>query len=143
MKKVMLLAILLFLWSPQPRAQSTGFQIIVNAANPTEELPSSRIAKIFLKQIKRWEDKTPITPIDQATDSVARAAFTRAIHGKKVSAIESFWQRQIFSGRGVPPEKQDTDQAVIDFVRSERGAIGYVSPASDLGTGVKELKVIE
>lgn len=138
-----LFTVLLLLTAPPPRAQTSGFLVIIHSANTTTEIEASRLSKIFLKKIKRWDDDTPANPVDQADDSEVRAAFTDAIHGKKVSAILSYWQRMIFSGRDAPPPQRGSDREVIEFVRKDPGAVGYVSPGADLGTGVKELKVID
>ena len=146
MKKILLLATLCWLIpSPPPGAQDAGFLVVVNAANPTTEMERSRVGKAFLKKLKRWEgpDKLAIEPVDQDEKSPVRTAFTQAVHAKKVSAIKSYWQRMIFSGRDVPPPELGSDQAVLEFVRAEKGAVGYVSPDADLGEGVKELKLTD
>ncbi|MGB1303739.1 MAG: phosphate ABC transporter substrate-binding protein, partial [Pseudoalteromonas marina] len=35
----------------------------------------------------------------------------------------------VFTGKGTPPEKLGSDQAVIDFVAANADAIGYVDSA--------------
>jgi hypothetical protein len=58
-----------------------------------------------------------------------------------VSAVESYWQQAIFSGRSVPPLEKASDAEVLAFVRANPGAVGYVSGGADLGASVKELTV--
>jgi hypothetical protein len=53
--------------------------------------------------------------------------------GRPVAAVRSYWQQQIFSGRGIPPPELDGDQAVVKFVLQNEGAIGYVSGNAELG----------
>jgi ABC-type phosphate transport system substrate-binding protein len=118
-----------------------GYKVIIHGENPTVELEQSKVAKIFLKRIRRWDDDEPVTAVDQNKDSPARIAFTKGVHGKDVGAILKYWQRMIFSGRDVNPEELAGDVQVLKFVRTHRGAIGYVSGTTDLGEGVKELKV--
>ena len=60
---------------------------------------------------------------------------------KSVSAVKSYWQQQIFSGRGVPPTERSTDSEVLAYVRSNPNAIGYVSSAAALGGSVKVVTV--
>jgi ABC-type phosphate transport system substrate-binding protein len=55
--------------------------------------------------------------------------------------VKSYWQQQIFSGRDVPPPEKQTENDVVAFVRSNPGAIGYVSKGVDIGRGVKALSV--
>ncbi|MEM7583884.1 MAG: hypothetical protein AAF560_10925 [Acidobacteriota bacterium] len=122
---------------------SPGFQVVINAANPTESMTASTVAKIFLKKLRRWDHDETITPIDLGAKDPVRKAFTRAIHGKSVTAIKSFWQRMIFSARGQPPEEKSDHEEVLEFIRTTPGGIGYVSDDITLGDGVKELKITQ
>lgn len=125
-------------------SNANPFVLVVHAKNEIAELEASRISKMFLKKVRRWanNDKTPVEPVDQAQDSTVREAFTQVIHeNKDLFAIKTYWQRMIFSGRMAPPPELRTDQEILAFVRSRRGAIGYVSRGTPLGDGVKELKI--
>jgi ABC-type phosphate transport system substrate-binding protein len=144
MKNFAPMILLFFLALPTGSASGAdGFILVINATNPTTEMEKKSIAKMFLKKAKRWEDGEAVVAIDQEDKSTVRERFTRDIHKKSTSAIKSYWQRMIFSGRDVPPLDVSSDAAVLDFVRKERGAIGYVSSGTELGSGVKELVAIE
>lgn len=129
---------------PEPEASSPGYVLVIHADNPTTSLPRARVAKMFRHQIKSWQGlELPVVPVDQLESSEVRAAFTQGVHGKKVTSIEEFWIRMIFSGRGTPPKKLASDADVLAFVRSDRGAIGYVSSDTELGPEVKVLTVTD
>lgn len=112
------------------------YQVVVNSANPTDILTREQLSKMFLKKILKWDTGTPIIPVDQVPISPVRAAFTRLVHNKPVSAIASYWQQQIFSGKEVPPVEKAGDAAVLAFVKANPGAIGYITEGVD-ATGVK------
>jgi hypothetical protein len=59
--------------------------------------------------------------------------------GRPVAAVRSYWQQIIFTGRGVPPVEFGNDSAVLSYVRSHRGAVGYVSA----GTHIDGVSVLE
>jgi hypothetical protein len=46
----------------------------------------------------------------------------------------------VFTGKGIPPKSFDTEAELVDFVKTTPGAVGYVSPRTDV-TGVKILAV--
>lgn len=117
------------------------FKIIVNADNPVESLKASVIARMFIKKVKRWEHGVSVTPIDLSAKIPAREAFTESVHNKSVSAINSFWQRMIFSGREEPPAEKASPEEAVRAVRADPGAISYVPSDTALGSGVKELKI--
>ena len=41
--------------------------------------------------------------------------------------MRSYWQQRIFSGQGLPPPEMADDEAVVGYVISHPGAIGYVA----------------
>jgi ABC-type phosphate transport system substrate-binding protein len=135
-------AALLVLSAARPiRAQSDySFVVVVNTANPTSALPRSAVAQLFLKRAA-WADGQRALPVDQPEESRTRRDFTQLVHRKSVMAIRSYWQQQIFSGREVPPPEKKSDQEVLQFVRTNPNAIGYVSASADLGDGVKILNL--
>jgi hypothetical protein len=55
--------------------------------------------------------------------------------------IAEFWRQQIFSGRNVPPVEKASDSEVLEFVRSNPGAIGYVSSSTSPAPDVKVVVV--
>jgi hypothetical protein len=56
---------------------------------------------------------------------------------KSVAQVLAYWQQQIYAGRAVPPPEKRID-AVVAFVGSHEGAIGYVP--DDAGT--PDVKVV-
>ena len=94
-----------------------------------------------MKETGTWSDGQPVIPVDQTASSSTRHEFSNAIFGRDATAIKSHWQRQIFSGRGVPPPEKASDDEVLAFVRVNSGAIGYVSSDADVGSGVKVLEI--
>ena len=121
------------------RAQ--GYVVVVRADNPVTSLSRAKVSDLFLKRTNRWDDGTVAVPVDLDAGDRAREAFTRQVHGKPVTAVQAFWQQQIFSGKQAPPVERGTDEEVLEFVRSRPGAIGYVSAGTALGAGVKIVPV--
>jgi ABC-type phosphate transport system substrate-binding protein len=117
--------------------QDQGYVVVVNAANPATELSKDLVEKIFLKTAQKFDNGTAAVPVNNDPASKVRAAFTKAVLKRSVSAMDSYWQQQIFAGKDVPPQEKNSDAAVLDFVRATPGAIGYVAPGTALGAGVK------
>jgi ABC-type phosphate transport system substrate-binding protein len=115
--------------------------VVVNSANPTSTMRREQVAKIFLRQLATWENGVEILPVDQIERSPARIAFARDLQGQSVRALKSYWQQRIFSGDDSPPPERVTDSDVLTYVRSNSGAIGYVTAGTDLGQGVKVLVI--
>ncbi len=127
--------------APAKGGTDATFRVLIHADNPTAELPADKIARMFLKKVKRWDHDVLVLPIDLGLRDPIRKDFTRSVHGKSVTAINSFWQRMIFGRGEVPPPAVSSEQEVLDFVRANPGAIGYVAAETELLDGVKELKI--
>lgn len=123
-----------------PAAGASGFKVVVNAANSGGSMSRAEVSALFLKKTPRWSDGSPVVVVELADPSAVRADFCEVIHGKSAAAIRSFWQQQIFSGRDVPPVDKKTDAEVLDYVRANRGAVGYVSESAPT-SGVKVVDV--
>lgn len=121
--------------------QAQEYKVIVNSANSTTEIPAAVAGKIFLKETTKFPNGTSASPVDLSKSSAVRAAFSKAVIGRPVSAVESYWQQQIFSGKDVPPSTKASDDEVIAYVKATPGAIGYVSAgASTAGVKVVDVK---
>ncbi len=136
------LVVLAALWlTAAPSALAADFKVVVNASNPAVSLAPAQLQRLFLRKETRWEYGEAVEPVDQSPKQAVREAFTRTVHGKDVGAVKSYWQMQVFSGRGTPPPELSSDAEVLAFVRSHRGAIGYVSAAAATGDGVNVVKL--
>lgn len=120
--------------------QAQSFKVIVNQSNTVSSLTAKEISDYFLKKETKWTNGDAVVPVDLSVKSGVREDFSNNIHGKSVSAIKSYWQQYVFAGKGTPPIEKNTDAEVVDFVKRNAGAIGYVSANADV-SGVKVLTV--
>lgn len=118
---------------------SYSFKIVVNKDNPVSSLSKNQINKLFLKKTSKWDDGKKVLPADLSNSSKIRANFSKLILGKPVSSIKAYWQQRIFTGRGVPPVEKDNDREVLNYIKANPNAVGYVSASAN----VKGVKVIE
>jgi len=120
-----------------------GFMIIVHDSNPATQLPREEIAKIFLKKSKQWQmDNSTVHVVDLVQDSAVREIFSEIILNRKIPAVKAYWQKQIFSGRNVPPPEFKSEKEILAYIHENKGAIGYVSRNTSLeGYNVKELTI--
>ena len=132
------------LTGPVSGAQSSGeFKLVVHISNDLEELPAKTVSRIFLGKLTRWENGKRIAPVEPATASAVRVAFSTTIHGRSVDAVRGYWRTQIYSGRSVPPQERNTDTEILDVVRANPNAIGYVSAEIPLDRGVRAVRISE
>lgn len=123
-------------------AAAAEYKLIAHPLVEVSHLSRDEVSRLFLKKEMFLADGTEAMPVDLQSDSPTREAFSQQIHGKGVGAIHSYWQRQIFSGRGKPPQVKRSDAEVIAWVSSTPGAIGYVA-ANAAVVGVRVIEVTD
>jgi ABC-type phosphate transport system substrate-binding protein len=115
--------------------------VVVHPSNPVTSLTRAELSALYMKRTRSWPDGREIVPVDRQSTSRVRERFSRIVHGKSVAYVTRYWQRLIFSGRAVPPRELRSDAAVLDFVRGNAEAIGYVDAGTAVGDGVKVIAV--
>ena len=116
-----------------------SYKVIVNKDNPVSQLTKDKVSKLLLKKMTKWENGEKVEPVDLKADSNIRKSLSKIVHGKSVSAIKAYWQKKIFSGKGIPPAEKKNDTNVIAYVKAKSGGIGYVS----LNTNTNGVKVVK
>ncbi len=128
------LALSAFATAPAEGGESVpDFKVIVHAAHRDSRVPRELLADAFLKNITRWDGGEAIRPVDQRPDTLVRRKFSDAVLRRSVAAVKTYWQQRIFSGRGVPPPELDSDEAVVHYVETHPGAVGYISGSASSG----------
>jgi hypothetical protein len=107
--------------APQPR-----IAVIVGASAPRLALDRDTLRDIYLKKIFVDKDGHRLIPVNLPPESPVREAFTHALIRMPDSRLQDYWNRQYFQGVS-PPYVLASQQAVVRFVASTPGAIGYVS----------------
>jgi ABC-type phosphate transport system substrate-binding protein len=116
-----------------------SYKVIVNTSNSTSSISKKDISDLFMKKKIKWDNGTAVMPVDLGASSKVRETFSQEIHGKSVGAIRSAWQQAAFSGTGSAPPEKTGDAEVIDYVKKNPGAIGYVTTS----TKTEDVKVID
>jgi ABC-type phosphate transport system substrate-binding protein len=125
-----------------PADDDGTFVVVVGADNPVPS-PSGELARLFLKKTSRWSDGREVRPVDQSADRpcAARSRAVLSVEGMgKISAVQSFWLQQVYSGQSTPPPVKPADAEVIAYITANPGAIWYVGAAPAAGT-VKVLAI--
>ncbi len=139
MKRI-IIAMLVLMFIVSGIASAQNYKVIVNSSNSVSSLSKKEASDLFLKKSTKFSNGMVAVPVDLAANSNAREGFSSNIHGKAVSAIRNYWQQAAFSGAASAPPEKANDNEVIEFVKRNPGAIGYVSSGAS-ADGVKVISV--
>jgi ABC-type phosphate transport system substrate-binding protein len=121
-----LLALCLALALQPARAAELPFAVIAAPGATDHRLTREAVALIFRRKLNYWENGTRIQPVNLPPAHPLRRSFSRVILGHAPEALEDYWREMYFHGV-LPPHVLASEEAVILFVGSTPGAIGYVS----------------
>ncbi|MDY0091295.1 MAG: hypothetical protein RBT80_01175 [Candidatus Vecturithrix sp.] len=124
--------------------EPVSFKLVVHVSNPVSELTKIEISNLFLKKVNKWKESgESVLPVDLVEDSPIRVQFSESIHGRKIASIKAYWQKQIFSGRGVPPEEKKSEDEVLKYISENPGAIGYVAEPTAIDHDILKVLTIK
>lgn len=118
-----LLLIFGILWTSLGQA---GLLVIVSTKVPGDSISVEQLADVYSLKKANWTNNIQVVPINREASSVEREKFSAAVLHLSPQEMAEYWNRLRFQGK-LPPLIQTSDQAVLSFVRSVPGAIGYIN----------------
>lgn len=103
--------------------------VIVNSSN-SAEVSQDAVSRIFLGKMKSFPGGAKAAPVNLAETTNTRSRFDNELLGKSPSQMKAYWSSLIFTGRATPIPTVESDAAVINTVKSDPKAIGYVDSGS-------------
>ena len=100
--------------------------IVVARDSAVTKINSRQLERIFRRKIlinqlgDRW------VPINLGIENPIRLAFSKRLFKQSPAEMEAFWNVQYFKGIS-PPYVVSSEEAVLRFVTSTPGAIGYIN----------------
>lgn len=137
------------MWLVSPasgQVPSDPLVVIVNSANPVENLSVGELKKLFLSDRSRWDTGKAVAPVLVAAGSPERSAFLKIVCGMNDADFGKYFLQAAFTGKSAtPPKEVGSAASVKSFVASSPGAIGFVKAGDFHGDGsdggVKAVKV--
>ena len=111
--------------------------VIASPVIPDTSISVQQLADIYSLKKTFWIDASPVIPVNREASSAEREKFSEAVFNLSPQELAEYWNRLSFQGK-LPPLVQTSNQAVLGFVRSVPGAIGYIY-ADHVPAGVKVL----
>jgi len=104
------------------RAYAIGGDLYV-VTRPDLKLSQSEIREIYLGD-KEFSGSVRLVPVD---NQAAQADFVVKALAMNPQRYNTLWVKKAFRDALTPPLVKATDSEVLQFVKSTRGAVGYVS----------------
>lgn len=103
------------------------FYIIVHASNPQRTMSQKEVVDLFMGRSRAFVGGEFALAFDLPRDSAGRAAFYQALTGMSAAQVTSYWSRLMFSGQSMPPQPLPDEATMIEIVKRNPNAIGWVT----------------
>jgi len=116
-------------------AFTEGLVLVVNKGNSLNELPVADAQAIFLGKKANFPDGQVILVVLMEGGGAHDALLSQIVK-KNSSQFDAYWKKIIFTGTGAAPKYVKNEAEMINLVKSNVNAIGY------LGSENAEVKTI-
>lgn len=103
--------------------------VIVNKGN-TDVINTKLIKRIYLGKVKSFPSGTKVNVLTLKDDVSATTVFRKSALKKSNSQFQSYWSKLAFTGKGTPPKKMANKDDMINAIKSDVTAIGFVDSAA-------------
>lgn len=103
-----------------------GIAVIMSESSTVPFLSNEKLALIFKRKRNFWDNGERIQPVNLPPAHPLRRAFSQQVFGRSPEELDDYWRDMYFHGV-LPPFVLASEEAVIRFVATTPGAIGYVS----------------
>ncbi|MDQ8187992.1 hypothetical protein [Pelagicoccus sp. SDUM812002] len=110
--------------------------VVVNSDN-ADAVDGESLNAYLVGKRKFWEGGSEVVIAVLKDDADANGALEQFTKMDD-SRFKSHWQRLAFSGRGTMPKQFSDPEALVAFIKLNKGAIGLVTDTADL-SGVKKV----
>jgi ABC-type phosphate transport system substrate-binding protein len=111
--------------------------VLVIGNKTLEAMDGALLRRIYTGRVVIVQGKS-IQPINLKTGNGSRDVFMKAVIKQSDDDYVAYWIVRRAIGKGTPPPELESDQEVLDYVRSTSGAVGYIDEGH-LTSGVKIL----
>lgn len=98
-----------------------------------KDLPESALSKVDLQNIflgkKATLGSANITFVILKSGAV-HEKFLQAYLARTTAQYEQYWKKMVFSGQGRMPKVFETEAALLEYVKTTAGALGYLGTAA-------------
>lgn len=124
MRIVLALLITLTLIS-MPVCAAESLAVITSATNPTNTLSLEALKLIYQRKSQMDDKGNRWIPLNLPVSDPLRCSFSLALFSMLPEEQRGYWNVQYFNGI-TPPKVMTSEEAVLRFVTSTPGSIGYV-----------------
>lgn len=128
-----ILALILCLFSLNKlQGQTFGnYQVIGNSIG-VNSLSETNFKAYMKGKYVLWGNNHQVLVVFPSSEHNKAEEVSRLVYNRSHTATRKFWLSLVFQGRTIAPKFCDSDQEILDYIKSKKGAIGIVNKSMDI-----------
>lgn len=126
----------------QPWAARADFHLVVATANPQRAMTQREALDLYMGRSRAFANGEFALVIDLPRDHPRRAVFYQSLTGMSIAQVNSYWSRLMFSGQSSPPQAVPDEAAMVNLVRRNPSAVGWLD-REPTDAGLRSVLVIK
>lgn len=119
--------------------QDYDILVIINGELGIDSISIEDLNRIYLGKKRNLGGKN-ITRLASLESGVTHQQFLSNCLNRSHSSFINYWKRMVFTGKGVMPSVFRDEEALVEYVRRNKSAIGYISSDTPYD-GVTAIKI--
>jgi ABC-type phosphate transport system substrate-binding protein len=122
-----------------------AISVIAHPHTTVSVLSLQELRAVFSMRVRTWPDGTPIQVFVLAANHDVHSRFCRDVLRVYPYQLQKGWDRLVYTGTGRAPDIVADEHDMLERIRQQPGAIGYVAldPAAIVGDQPTALRIVE
>lgn len=119
------------------KAQSfSSFQVIGNSTG-VKSMNEANFKSYMKGKYNFWDNNNQVLIVLPSSNHPDAENISKLVYAKSHTSVRKYWLSLVFQGRVASPKFCDTDEEMIEFVKSKKGAIAIVKRSSNIPDNIK------
>lgn len=124
-----------------PLLSKAEIVIVSSTASTLTSATKEDLERLYLGKSKSLAG-TSVNPINQTGDTDASSEFNKLLLNRSSSQVKAYWSKLVFTGKGMAPKEVNSNQQMIEALKADPEAVGYIDASAATGD-VKVLLKLE
>ena len=120
--------------------ENSKLSLICNTTGAPDTLSSVEMKSILKGEKQRWQDGSKIVLAMIKTNTETGETIAKKVYNMNGDELNKYWLSLVFAGKAKAPQFFRSEQELIDYVASTKGAIGVITSEKVQGN-FKTIKV--
>lgn len=127
--------------APHSHAEETNVLVISNSSSQMESISVTNLRSIFAMRSRHWSKGVSVEVFVLPDDHPTHVSFAKVVLRTFPYNLRRLWDRRVYSGTGQLPHLVQSEEEMLERVRTTPNAVGYITQKYyDNSAQVVELK---